>query len=128
MSFDLYQEITNRMIAELSAGRIPWQKPWKSDNNLAISHVTGKPYSLLNQIMLHWRPGEYISYRQCSEEGGKVRYGEKGKMIVFWKWVDKKDGDVILMPDGREMREQVPILKYYTVFHESQSFTYPTKQ
>ena len=84
MSFDLYQEITNRMIAELSAGRIPWQKPWKSDNNLAISHVTGKPYSLLNQIMLHWRPGEYISYRQCSGEGGKVAetwYGPDGAVV-----------------------------------------------
>jgi len=120
MSFDLYQEITNRMIAELSAGRVPWRKPWKSDNNLAISHTTGKPYSLLNQIMLHWRPGEYITFKQCSEEGGKVRYGEKGKMIVFWKWVDKKDGDTILMPDGREIIEQVPILKYYTVFHIDQ--------
>ena len=120
MSFDLYQELTNRMIAELSAGRIPWQKPWKGDNNLAISRSSGMPYSLINQIMLHWRPGEYITFRQCSEEGGKVRYGEKGKMIVFWKWVDKKDGDTILMPDGREIIEQIPILKYYTVFHIDQ--------
>ena len=118
--FDLYAEITNRMIAELSAGRIPWIKPWRGEHSMAISHTTGKPYSLLNQIMLHWRPGEYITFKQCTDEGGKVRRGEKGKMIVFWKWVDKKDGDVILMPDGREVIEQIPILKYYTVFHIDQ--------
>jgi antirestriction protein ArdC len=121
MSFDLYAEITNRMIAELSAGNIPWIKPWRGENDLAISHTTGKPYSFLNQMLLNFRPGEYLTFKQCSDEGGKIRRGEKGKMIVFWKWVDKKDGDVILMPDGREIIEQVPILKYYTVFHIDQT-------
>ncbi len=119
--FDLYAEITNRMITELSAGRIPWIKPWRGENSMAISHTTGKPYSYLNQMLLHFRPGEYITFKQCTEEGGKVRRGEKGHMIVFWKWVDKKDGDVILMPDGREVIEQVPILRYYTVFHIDQT-------
>ena len=121
MSFDLYAEITNRMIAELSSGRIPWIKPWHGENDMAISHTTGKPYSLLNQMLLHFRPGEYLTFKQCTDEGGKIRRGEKGHMIVFWKWVDKKDGDVILMPDGREVIEQVPILKYYTVFHIDQT-------
>ncbi len=117
---DLYTEITDRMIAELSAGRIPWQKPWRGEDSLAISHITGKPYSFLNQMLLRFRPGEYLTFRQCSDEGGRIRRGEKGHMIVFWKWVDKKDGDVILMPDGREIIEQIPILKYYTVFHIDQ--------
>lgn len=118
---DLYTEITDRMIAELSAGRIPWQKPWRGEDSLAISHTTGKPYSFLNQMLLRFRPGEYLTFRQCSDEGGKIRRGEKGHMIVFWKWVDKKSGDMILMPDGREVIEQIPILKYYTVFHIDQT-------
>lgn len=120
MAFDLYAEITNRMITELSAGRIPWQKPWRGENDLAISHTTGKPYSFLNQMLLRFRPGEYLTFKQCADEGGRVRSGEKGHMIVFWKWVEKKDGDVILMPDGRKVIEQIPILKYYTIFHLDQ--------
>ncbi len=119
--FDLYTEITDRMIAELSAGRIPWRKSWHGEHDLAISRTTGKPYSFLNQMLLRFRPGEYLTFKQCNDEGGKIRRGEKGHMIVFWKWVDKKDGDVILMPDGREVVEQVPILKYYTVFHIDQT-------
>ena len=45
---DLYQEVTNRIMEQLENGLIPWQKPWISARN-AISHATGKPYSLLNQ-------------------------------------------------------------------------------
>ena len=44
---DIYAEITNRMIDELEKGFIPWQKPWMA-SGAAISHTTGKPYSLLN--------------------------------------------------------------------------------
>ena len=76
--FDLYAEITNRFIAELDKGRIPWKKPWKSDGTMAISHVTGRAYSFLNQMLLHFRPGEYLTFKQCSEEGGRIRKGEKG--------------------------------------------------
>ena len=45
--FDLYAAITDRLIAEMQSGIIPWRKPWTSANAAAISHVTGKPYSLL---------------------------------------------------------------------------------
>ena len=119
--FDLYAEITDRMMDELNAGRIPWQKPWHAENALAISHTTGKPYSFLNQMLLNFRPGEYVTFKQCTEEGGRIMKGEHGKHIVFWKWVDKKNGELILMPDGREVPEQVPILKCYTVFHIDQT-------
>ncbi len=118
--FDLYAEITRRMIAELEKGRIPWQKPWTDGTELAISHATGKPYSLLNQILLGFRPGEYLTFRQCGEEGGHVRRGEKAAMIVFSKWIDKRGGTVTILPDGSEQREQIPILKYYSVFHIDQ--------
>ena len=44
---DIYAEITNRMIEELEKGLIPWNKPWMA-SGAAVSHTTGKPYSLLN--------------------------------------------------------------------------------
>ena len=54
---DIYAEITNRMIAEMELGQIPWRKPWMAAG-AAISHTTGKAYSLLNQMLLvniQWR-------------------------------------------------------------------------
>lgn len=86
---DIYAAITDRIIAQMEQGIIPWQKPWISSGK-AISHATGKPYSLLNQMLLG-RPGEYLTFRQCQEAGGKVKKGEKSSMVVFWKWIEQED-------------------------------------
>lgn len=48
---DIYAEITNRIINQLEQGVIPWRKPWVACG-AAISYATGKPYSLLNQMLL----------------------------------------------------------------------------
>ncbi len=108
---DLYKEITDRMIAEMEAGVIPWRKPWMAAGK-AISHTTGKPYSILNQMLLG-RPGEYLTYKQVQEENGYVRRGEKASMVVFWKWIDKEDEETGEI-------QQVPFLRYYNVFHIDQ--------
>ena len=60
---DIYTAVTDRIIAQMEQGIIPWKKPWVS-NGKAVSHATGKPYSLLNQMLLG-RPGEYLSFKQC---------------------------------------------------------------
>ena len=108
---DLYQEVTNRIMEQLENGLIPWQKPWSSAGN-AISHATGKPYSLLNQMLLG-RPGEYVTFNQCQQEGGKVRKGEKSQKVVFWKWIKTEDEET-----GE--KKEVPFLRYFNVFHIDQ--------
>lgn len=108
---DIYSEITNRIMQEMEAGVIPWQKPWIASGS-AVSHITGKPYSLLNQMLLG-RPGEYLTFRQCQQEGGRVRKGEKASMVVFWKWIEQEDEET------GENRE-IPFLRYYNVFHINQ--------
>ena len=45
---DIYAKITDRIVAELEQGIIPWQKPWAGVADGAVSHMIGKPYSLLN--------------------------------------------------------------------------------
>ena len=118
MAFDLYAAITDRIIAELENGTVPWRKPWISKGG-AVSHVTGKPYSLLNQLLLG-KPGEYLTFKQAEAEGGHIRKGEKARFVVFWKWVDKKDGSTVTLADGSIVAEQVPFLRYYNVFHIDQ--------
>ena len=108
---DIYATITDRMIAEMEHGLIPWKKPWMA-SGLAISHTTGKAYSLLNQMLLG-RAGEYLTFKQVHAEGGYVRKGEKAQMVVFWKWIEKED-------DETGEITQVPFLKYYNVFHVDQ--------
>ena len=108
---DIYQTITDRMISEMEAGVIPWKKPWMAAGK-AISHTTGKPYSLLNQMLLG-RAGEWLTFKQVQQENGYVRKGEKSSICVFWKWLDKKDEETGEI-------QQVPFLRYYSVFHISQ--------
>ena len=73
MKQDIYQQVTDRIIAQLEQGVIPWHKPWIiSGKGCAISHSTGKPYSLLNQMILG-KPGEYLTFAQCQKEGGHIR-------------------------------------------------------
>ena len=108
---DIYAEITNRMIQEMEKGQIPWRQPWQAAG-AAISHTTGKAYSLLNQMLLG-RAGEWLTFKQVNAEGGFVRKGEKARMVVFWKWLDQEDektGEV----------KQIPYLRYYNVFHIDQ--------
>ena len=108
---DIYATITDRMIAEMEQGVIPWKKPWMA-TGLAVSHSTGKPYSLLNQMLLG-RAGEYLTFKQVQTEGGYVRKGEKASLVVFWRFIDQEDeetGEV----------KQVPFLRYYNVFHVDQ--------
>ncbi|MBE5772347.1 MAG: DUF1738 domain-containing protein [Clostridiales bacterium] len=103
---------------QLENGIIPWEKPWISAGN-AVSHATGKPYSLLNQMLLG-RPGEYVTFNQCQAEGGKVRKGEKSSMVVFWKWIEQEDEET-----GE--KKQIPFLRYFNVFHIDQCEGLTTK-
>lgn len=105
--------ITDRIIAELEKGIIPWQKPWAGTTAGPISHVSGKPYSFINQISLG-RPGEYITYKQCLAEGGKVKKGAKALPVIFYKMNEYVDTDE---ETGEEIKKTIPVLRYYTVFH-----------
>lgn len=117
---DLYTEITNNIIAQLEQGIIPWRKPWTGVRTGAISHATGRAYSLLNQMLLA-KPGEYITWNQCKAEGGSVKKGAKAKTVVFWKVLTREktddDGAIITDTNGRPVLEGLPVLRYFQVFH-----------
>ena len=106
----VYEMVTDRIIAELKTGRIPWEKPWTGGYS-AWSRSTGKPYSFINQLMLP--AGEYATYKQVQESGGNVKKGAKGYMVVFWKMIINSEKD----EKGEEKISKFPMLRYYTVFN-----------
>ena len=111
----VYEMVTDRIIAQLDQGVIPWQRPWRFTGNLknlAYNRITKKPYSLLNQlILLH--EGEYATYKQWESIGGCVRKGEKAEIVTFWKILPVKDEETGEM-------SHIPLLRKYSVFHISQ--------
>lgn len=115
MSKAVYEMVTKRIIEQLESGVIPWRKPWSGTKNGAYNRVTKKSYSLLNQMLLQ-HSGEYATFKQWSNLGGKVRKGEKSEIIVFWKVYPKEQTNA----DGEKEVVNIPILKYINVFHISQ--------
>ena len=107
---DVFQMVTDRIISMMEQGEIPWKKPWVG-SDLCIKHRNGEPYSLINQFLLG-KAGEYLSFKECESEGGKVKKGAKGKFVVFWKMYEHTEKD----EDKVEVKT-IPILRYYTVFH-----------
>lgn len=112
--FDIYATITDRMITQLENGAIPWVKPWFGLNSGAFNRVSRKSYSLLNQMLLS-HTGEYATFKQWSELGGKIKKGAKSEIVVFWSFVKKKLNE----NDDEEEELKIPLLKYYRVFHIS---------
>lgn len=114
---ELCKIITDRVTAEMEKGIIPWERPWTGTTSGAISGATGKPYSLLNQILL-LNPGRWYTFSQAKSLGGSIRKGEHGSWVVFWKQILITTQD--LDNEGKPIKKIVPMLKYYNVFHESQ--------
>ncbi len=89
----LYQEVTNRIIAELEAGRFPWVQPWGAAAcapGLPRNADTHRPYSGIN-ILILWGetiakgfPSQgWLTFNQARQAGGNVRKGEKGTTIFY---------------------------------------------
>lgn len=114
-NINVYQLVTDRIIDELEKGLIPWEKPWTGVRGGAYNRITKKPYSLLNQMLLK-HPGEYATFKQWTELGGKIKKGSKSEIIVFWKILEKEK----INDKGEKEKVSIPILKYYNVFHISQ--------
>ena len=115
MKKDVYEIVTDRIIEQLEQGVIPWEKPWGGVIDGAYNRISKKPYSLLNQMLLQ-HSGEYATFKQWSELGGHIRKGEKSEIVVFWKLQPYEDENA----DGEKIIKQIPLLRYYNVFHVSQ--------
>lgn len=116
--FNVYQAVTDRIIKQLEQGVVPWHKPWSGVSGGAYNRVSGKTYSLLNQLLLE-HEGEYATFKQWNEMGGKVKKGAKSEIVVFWKMI-KVDDDKKQREGDKDAKITIPMLRYYRVFHISQ--------
>lgn len=115
MAKSVYELVTDRIIEQLEKGVIPWQKPWTGVRSGAYNRISKKSYSLLNQMLLQ-HDGEYATFKQWQDLGGHVRKGEKSEIVTFWKIQPVEEEQ----EDGTKVVKQIPLLRYYNVFHISQ--------
>jgi antirestriction protein ArdC len=112
---EVYSIITERIIALLEQGTVPWQKPWNGGEQAPQNLVTRKPYRGVNVFLLnaaHYASPFWLTFKQAQELGGHVRKGEKAFPVVFWKWLE--------VENDNGSKERVPFLRYYSVFNVAQ--------
>ena len=118
---NVYQMVTDRIIEQLEKSIVPWHKPWSGAclaDGGAISYITRRPYSLLNQMLLG-REGEYLTFKQVKELGGSVKKGAKSGVVVFFTMIEY-DKEEITASGSTEIKQcRFPVLRYYNVFHIS---------
>lgn len=127
----LYTEITDKIIAELEAGRIPWIQPWgtaaaKAPLAMPQNASTQRRYSGINVLILwgaviqHGFTGQnWLTFRQALGLGGNVRKGERGTTVVYADRFTPDDERRRAAETG-ETPGAIPFLKRFTVFNTDQ--------
>lgn len=125
----LYCEITDRIIADLERGCVPWVKPWgeaKAAIGLPKNAATGRSYSGINILILWGAVIErsyfnqsWLTFRQALALGGTVRKDEHGTTIVHADRFVPKDEKARSGTEDTEP-QAIPYLKRFTVFNVAQ--------
>lgn len=125
---DIYQRVTDSIVAELEKGVRPWLKPWNAEH--AAGRITrplranGIPYRGINILML-WASATargyaaplWLTYKQAQELGAQVRKGEKGSLVVYANTIARTEQDEAT---GEDWEREIPFMKGYTVFNAEQ--------
>ena len=125
----LYQEITDRIIAELEQGRLPWVQPWAgaaAPLGLPKNAATGRPYSGINILILwgavaehHFTGQSWLTFRQALKIGAHVKKGERGTTVVYAdRFIPYRERT--RAAETGEEPEAIPFLKRFTVFNADQ--------
>lgn len=124
---DVYQEITDQIVAALEKGVAPWSCPWErgggAGGRLPRNLSTGAPYQGLNIILLWssaytrgFSSAYWLTYKQAKAQGGQVRKGERGTTCIFYKTLTKTEDD----GQGEDREVKIPMARAFTLFNLDQ--------
>lgn len=123
---DLYQEVTDKIVASIEAGTAPWLRPWAdlAEMGMPQNGLSNRPYSGVNTALLFmasqaqgYDSNRWYTYKQAAELGAQVRRGEKSTAVVFFKMLQasERGNDA-----SQDKSRTIPFLTEYRVFNASQ--------
>ena len=127
---NLYDEITDNIIAELEAGRVPWVQPWgtaaaRAPLAMPKNASTARQYGGINVLILWGAVIERgftgqssLTFRQALSLGGRVRKSERGTTVVYADRFVPSNEKRRAAQTGEEV-QAVPFLKRFTVHSAS---------
>ena len=119
---DLYQEVTDKIIAALESGTL-WQRPWSAlaETGLPRNGISGRHYNGINTILLFleaqqrgFDDSRYMTFKLASEAGYKIRKGAKSIPVYFFKKLEIEERD---QQTGDATKKAIPYLTEYRVFN-----------
>lgn len=140
---DLYQQVTDKIIAAIKSDTLPWRKPWQTDKAKVYSGSvmqqnasTGYHYSGVNVLLLWmaavqrgYHSQRWLTYKQATAVGGHVRAGETATLaVVFKPWdkpVEDADGKPQCDEQGNPVTTRIAMLKPLYLFNIAQCDNLP---
>lgn len=130
------EEIANSFIQALKEDKIPWEKGWIS-RECPVNAVNGSTYRGINKMWLSCVAGEigytdprWCTFKQASDQGWKIRKGEKGTHVEFWSLYDTETKKKLSSQEAKKLSETLdpevyldrvkPIASNYVVFNAGQ--------
>lgn len=127
------EEITNRIVAAIEQGTMPWRRPWRISLNAGrpTNVFSRRPYTGVNPILLDiasmqhgftskwwatWKQWESLHCR-VMKRPDFIEPGYWGTSIVFYRPLAKT---VVNEATGEEQEERFGVLRTYTVFNSDQ--------
>jgi antirestriction protein ArdC len=105
--FDPQQAVTDRIIAALESGTVPWRQPWRGGGAHA-NLVSRRPYRGINQLLLPlagFGSPWWLTFKQLDALGGRISDGQARRaggpgpaLVTFWKVdgrEDEESGEVV---------------------------------
>ena len=126
---DLHQQVTDRIIAHLEKGVVPWRKPWGFEQP-AQNHFSGHVYRGVNFLYLNTIGADtpyFGTIKQINEAGGRVKKGATAEAVYFNDYLYYLDKKRITYEHYKSLSEglkskvkTVYFLRMYPVFNMSQ--------
>ncbi len=138
---DIYSLITNQFVLALYEGAPPWIRPWKFEScrtGRPVNAYSGRKYTGINVPIL-WSVAtakkfefdSWLTFKQVSRVGGKVRRGEKGTLVVMYREVRlpkrHASGEVELDRYGDTVMTSFKLMRGFTLFNIAQCTDLPER-
>ena len=119
----VYQIVTQTIIEQLEKGVIPWKKSWSGVGPKRMT--TRKTYRGINRLLLGAVAGVYgsdlfLTWNDIQTLKGRVRKGERGHLVVFYKPYQVKSTKLNSKGEEVEVIKNVPIFRYSKVWNINQ--------
>jgi antirestriction protein ArdC len=126
----LYQEITDKIITELEAGRVPWVQPWgtvAAKASITRQRMRQRIATIGINVLILWgaviergfSTQNWPTFRQALGLGGNVRKGEHGTTVLYADHFVPDEERKRAVRDEDEPRA-LRFLKRFTVFNTDQ--------